>query len=466
MPNDQTTSFAASGEDAITRSLDVQPTQTQTSSPATSSTTFTRSTGRRRDTEGDYNRIALQFPDQLLHDAVPIFRRLNLESGQAGISTSSQILLRQARFFLLVDEVAAQHVDADAMVHYGHACMSLSVLYPFFLREALDVDDCVQKLIAFYDAHQSENKNAVLLKHDVVYTHLAESIRQRLESALAPRQIPVLYHAIQTTSAPDPVTTLDEPPAEEETEEEPSETKREDVQLDYTTIFYVGPESLSLTNLLMTNASCDVISYNPSTRTARLESGLTNKLLMRRYALVQKAKDADVVGILVGTLGVASYLPLIKHLRTLLTKHRKKSYTISVGKLNPAKLANFLEIECFVLVACPENSVVEAKEFLRPIVTPFELDIALQTEQSWTGRYVLDFGKVIAESREEDGEEKEEEDPDQPIFSLITGTYRHAKRYGGAGKTSEAKAGSGDAVVLRNQESAVAILEDSALACS
>jgi diphthamide biosynthesis enzyme Dph1/Dph2-like protein len=23
-----------------------------------------------------------------------------------------------------VDEVAAQHVDADAMVHYGHACMS------------------------------------------------------------------------------------------------------------------------------------------------------------------------------------------------------------------------------------------------------------------------------------------------------------------------------------------------------
>jgi len=39
----------------------------------------------------------------------------------------------------------------------------------------------------------------------------------------------------------------------------------------------------------------------------------------------------------------------------------KKSYTISVGKLNPSKLANFMEIECFVLVACPENSIVEAK---------------------------------------------------------------------------------------------------------
>jgi diphthamide biosynthesis enzyme Dph1/Dph2-like protein len=57
----------------------------------------------------------------------------------------------------------------------------------------------------------------------------------------------------------------------------------------------------------------------------------------------------------------ASYLPLISHLRALLKKAHKKSYTVSVGKLNPAKLANFAEIECFVLVACPENSVVESK---------------------------------------------------------------------------------------------------------
>lgn len=84
---------------------------------------------------------------------------------------------------------------------------------------------------------------------------------------------------------------------------------------------------------------------------------------MRRYAVVQKARDADVFGILIGTLGVASYLPLIAHIRKLLNKSRKKSYTISVGKLNPAKLANFMEIECFVLVACPENSLIDAKVF-------------------------------------------------------------------------------------------------------
>jgi diphthamide biosynthesis protein 2 len=40
------------------------------------------------------------------------------------------------------------------------------------------------------------------------------------------------------------------------------------------------------------------------TRQATVQSAETNKLLMRRYAVVQKARDADVFGILVGTLGV------------------------------------------------------------------------------------------------------------------------------------------------------------------
>lgn len=201
---------------------------------------------------------------------------------------------------------------------------------------------------------------------------------------------------------------------------------------------------------------------------------------MRRYAMVQKAKDADVFGILVGTLGVASYLPLITHLRKLLTKKQKKSYTISVGKLNPAKLANFMEVECFVYVACGEGAIVVGdKEFLRPIVTPYELEIALGLGRGWTGEYILDFEKVLAESKvqpdgidernkvddNDDGNEDGEDDGDRPLFSLVTGTYRHPKRYGGGDNKPQIGGGSSDsqsAVILRNQDSAVAQLNNSA----
>ena len=61
----------------------------------------------------------------------------------------------------------------------------------------------------------------------------------------------------------------------------------------------------------------------------------------------------------------------------MLSRAHKKSYTISVGKLNPAKLANFMEIECFVLVACPENSVIDAKVCIGGKFLPIECPNAL-----------------------------------------------------------------------------------------
>ncbi|KAJ3522004.1 hypothetical protein NMY22_g12071 [Coprinellus aureogranulatus] len=260
-----------------------------------------------------------------------------------------------------------------------------------------------------------------------------------LQSTLSSRGATVTYNPLPSKTLPASSSAAIALPSPDEQIDAESREKPQS----YSTIIYIGGETLALSNLLMTNSQSQVLSYDPVSRTAKVESSRTNRMLMRRYAVVQKARDADVIGILVGTLGVASYLPLIKHIRSLLTKHQKKSYTISVGKLNPAKLANFLEIECYVLVACPENSLIDAKESYQPIVTPYELEVALGVGgRSWDGRYILEFDQILRESgsisavdEEKVGEEDEgqlsDQDPDQPVFSLVTGKYRHAKRYGG-----------------------------------
>lgn len=49
---------------------------------------------------------------------------------------------------------------------------------------------------------------------------------------------------------------------------------------------------------------------------------------------------------------------------------------MAVGKLNVPKMANFLEIDVFVLVSCPENSLVDSQEFFKPVVTPYEMEVA------------------------------------------------------------------------------------------
>jgi hypothetical protein len=70
---------------------------------------------------------------------------------------------------------------------------------------------------------------------------------------------------------------------------------------------------------------------------------------------------SDVFGLVVGNVGLASSREMMSLLRDELRKAGKKSYTISVGRLNPAKLANFAEVECFVLVGCSEGGVVDSK---------------------------------------------------------------------------------------------------------
>ena len=56
-------------------------------------------------------------------------------------------------------------------------------------------------------------------------------------------------------------------------------------------------------------------------------------------------------GIVVGTLGVAGYLSAAEEVRALARSAGKKTYTFLVGKPSPVKLANFPEVDIFVLVA-------------------------------------------------------------------------------------------------------------------
>lgn len=76
----------------------------------------------------------------------------------------------------------------------------------------------------------------------------------------------------------------------------------------------------------------------------------------------------------------------------------KKSYTIVVGKLNTAKLANFMEVDIFVLVGCPENTLVDSTQYYKPIITPYEMELACNTQRYWynTIHYFLYMGNEVS----------------------------------------------------------------------
>ena len=92
---------------------------------------------------------------------------------------------------------------------------------------------------------------------------------------------------------------------------------------------------------------------------------------------------------------MAEYLQIIERLKTLIKAAGKKSYTFVVGKLNVPKLANFMEVDVFVLVACPENTLLDSSEFYKPVVTPYEMELACNTDRQWTGEYITDFSSLL-----------------------------------------------------------------------
>lgn len=126
---------------------------------------------------------------------------------------------------------------------------------------------------------------------------------------------------------------------------------------------------------------------------------------------------------------------MISKIQEQLAATGKKSYTFVVGKVNAAKIANFSEIGGWVVVGCWESSLIESKEFYRPIITPFELGLTLMSDEEriWTGEWTGDFSSILNETStshprqehgtEDDGEIGDEEESAPPEFDLRTGRY-------------------------------------------
>lgn len=402
---------------------------------------------------GNFHRIALQFPDELLCDSSQILWSLQATLKKEEKKDDQNKEENQELFILAdtsygnccVDEVAADHIDADLVIHFGHACLSLTSRLPViyvFHKLPIDIEAGSQSLAAAVEMSESTlQRKKLVLMYDVGYEHASKELRDKLQARTG-RDIylSILDKDVNferyLADANQPSLEADQHDGNDKGQYKSIATCKNALPKGWkageTIVLYIGPESLALTNLILRlGPSAEVISYDAVLNKTRIETGSTNKLLQRRYYAVQKARDAQTVALLIGTLGIRSYLPLLSTLREHLIKvQNKKVYTISVGKLNPAKLANFQEIDVFVLIACPENSLVEAKdvqrsrEFFKPIITPFELMTAFKGRE-WSGNYVLDLEAVLGDIDQADAEVKDDNDAnngdEEPHFSLITG---------------------------------------------
>ncbi|RAL11382.1 2-(3-amino-3-carboxypropyl)histidine synthase subunit 1/2 [Aspergillus homomorphus CBS 101889] len=400
-----------------------------------------------------YKRIALQFPDDMLPDAPRVFQLLsrgldvsdapqprgNGESsnGDAEHLADSVSQLKvdataepAPKLYILadtsygtccVDEVAAEHVDADVVVHYGRSCLSptarLPVIY-VFTHKPLPLEPVIR---AFKETYPDPTTK-VILAADVTYSNHVPTVYSRLveegyTNVFATDIVHNPSSAIPNRTVPDSV---------QETPESLSEWQ----------LFHISDPP---TALLLTLASrvAAIHIYPTDDVTKEIVKPLpasTAAALRRRYAILTSLNTVPIFGILVNTLSVKNYLHIVDHVREKIAAAGKKSYLFVVGKLNAAKVANFSEIGGWVVIGCWESSLVDSKDFWKPVITPSELELTLQgdAERVWTGAWRSDFQSVLDKSKEEEEsadpsmeEEGEMSEPESapPEFDLRTGRY-------------------------------------------
>ena len=119
------------------------------------------------------------------------------------------------------------------------------------------------------------------------------------------------------------------------------------------------------------------------------------RLLMQRFHLIERGKDAERVGLLVGSNGAHDLtLECIDKLRSLAIRAGKTAYTIVVGEPTPQKLANFAEMDVFVLIGSPELSILPAKGFFKPVLHPWEFMMAC-SGRKWDGKFCANWTKFL-----------------------------------------------------------------------
>jgi len=142
-------------------------------------------------------RIALQFPDELLHDAADVcwqLEELLLLLNDDDTSKFLVFVLGDTTYApCCPDHVAAAHLQADVLVHYGHACLSNTtassnnncrVLHSWG-RGELSVPECVDAVRMVQQEKPQDDDDALvvqrlLLLYEVQYHHCILELQQAL----------------------------------------------------------------------------------------------------------------------------------------------------------------------------------------------------------------------------------------------------------------------------------------------
>ena len=127
-----------------------------------------------------FTRVALQFPDELLATSVEVTSLLRSALSERRQGINLYVMADTTYGSCCVDEVAAAHVDAQCVIHYGHACLSQTSRLPVFFvfgRGRINTHHCSQEIMSF----SSSQSQSLIVLFGLQYAYAIEDVKREVE---------------------------------------------------------------------------------------------------------------------------------------------------------------------------------------------------------------------------------------------------------------------------------------------
>lgn len=307
----------------------------------------------------DAQTVGLQFPEGLKIQAVKIARQIEEE-------TEATVIISGDPCFGACDvSDYKMKGSVDLIVHYGHTPLPLKYEVPTIFIEAFsdidikkDLEKCLEELKAY---------SRIGLVTTTQHLHLLNETKDFLEdngkevilgSSPSTRKGQVLGCNFSSIK-----------------------------ELDVDVILFIGNGNFHPLGIKLFS-NTPVLALDPYNSEIRSMDEYADRILRIRFARITKARSAKKWGVIVSSKEGQYRMALAKQLKKTLEDNGMEAYIILADNINPDILLPYLELEAFVVSACPRIAIDDSQMYKKPLLTPQELEIVLN-KREWEN-YQLD----------------------------------------------------------------------------
>ncbi|XP_010266635.1 PREDICTED: diphthamide biosynthesis protein 1 [Nelumbo nucifera] len=307
-------------------------------------------------------RVALQFPEGLL-----MYSLVLSDIFKDFAKVDDCFILGDVTYgACCIDDFSATALNVDLLIHYGHSCLipidstKVPSLY-VFVEIKIDVDRLINTIRLNVDTLATKK---IALAGTIQFSAAIRAAKPALESAgfevLIPQSKPLSAGEVLGCTAP---------------------TIHRDVA---DAVIFVADGRFHLEAFMIANPGVRAFRYDPYIGILFLEEYDHAGMKEARKNAIIKAREAMSWGIVLGTLGRQGNPRILDRLQNRMREKGLSWTVILMSEISQTRIALFGDsVDAWVQIACPRLSIDWGESFSKPLLTPFEAEIALGFIPGW-----------------------------------------------------------------------------------